>query len=380
MITYKYKLYRSKQTKHLDAMLCEACFIWNHALMLQKRYYRLYGKYVSCAAMQKHFAKHIKRTYLHSQSVQEVLQRLDAAYTRFFKHLAKRPPKFKKTADFASFCYKQGGFSLCGNVFHVNTVKKDYKFSLSRHYDGKVKQVRVKRSHLNEWYIYVITDASPKSYTKTHDGASVGIDFGLKTYLSLSNGEKISNPQFLKKSLKRLKKVSERYSRCLSSSNHKEQARLTLCRLYELISNKRSDFQWKLAHDLCKQYDTIFIEDLSLSGMTRLWGRKMNDLAHAQFVSILEQVAIKYGCTVHKINKWFPSSKLCDCGFKNNNLSLNNRSWVCPHCGQIHDRDVHAAEMILRRGIYELASNSKTIEPLGFEAVTFEPRISSLQG
>lgn len=378
MITYKYKLYRSKQTKHLDAMLSEACFVWNHALALQKRYYRFYGKYISCAAMQKHFAKRIKRTYLHSQSTQEVIERLDLAYTRFFKHLAKRPPKFKKAADFASFCYKQGGFTLQSNVFHVNSCKKNFKFSLSYLYEGKVKQVRVKRSHLNEWYIYVITDASPKSYTKTHDGASVGIDFGLKTYLSLSNGEKISNPQFLKKNLRRLKKVSERHSRCLSGSNHKEQARLTLCRLYESISDKKSDFQWKLAHYLCKQYDTIFIEDLNLSDMTRLWGRKMNDLAHAQFVSILEQVAAKYGCTVYKINKWFPSSKLCNCGFKNNNLSLNNRSWVCPQCGQIHDRDVHAAEMILRRGIYELANNGKTIEPLGFEAVVFKPRISSI--
>lgn len=96
------------------------------------------------------------------------------------------------------------------------------------------------------------------------------------------------------------------------------------------------------------------------------------------FVGILEQVAAKYGCTVYKIDKWFPSSKLCDCGYKNDNLSLNERTWVCPHCGQVHDRDVHAAEMILRRGIYELTSNSKTIEPLRFEAVAFESRISSL--
>ena len=378
MISYKYKLYRTKHTRHLDNILSEACFVWNHALSLQKRYYRVYGKYVSCAAMQRHFAKRIKRTYIHSQSVQEVLQRLDTAYTRFFKHLAKRPPKFKRTADFASFCYKQGGFSLCGNVFHVNTVKKDYKFSLSRPYDGKVKQVRVKRSHINEWYIYVITDTSPKSYAKTHDGASVGIDFGLKTYLSLSNGDKVSNPQFLKKDLRRLRKASQTHSRCLSGSSHKEQARIALCRLHESISDKRSDFQWKLAHNLCRQYDTIFIEDLSLSGMSRLWGRKMNDLAHGQFVGILEQVAAKYGCTVHKIDKWFPSSKLCNCGFKNDNLSLNDRSWVCPQCGQVHDRDVHAAEMILRRGIYELTSNGKTIEPIGFEAVALESRISWL--
>ena len=378
MISYKYKLYQTKRTKHLNNMLREACFVWNHALSLQKRYYSLYGKYVSSTIMQKHFAKRIKRTYLHSQSVQEVLQRLDLAYTRFFKRTAKRPPKYKKASDFASFCYKQGGFSLSGNVFHVNSVKKDYRFSYSRPYEGNVKQVRVKRSHVGEWYIYVITDASPKQYTKSRNGASVGIDFGLKTYMTLSTGERINNPQFLKKDLKRLRKASQKHSKCLSGSNHKEQARLALCRVYEDVTNKRSDFQWKFAHELCRRFDTIFIEGLSLNGMTRLWGRKMNDLAHGNFISILEQVAVKYGCKVHKIDRWFPSSRLCGCGFKNDNLSLRDREWICPQCGQRHDRDAHAAEMILRRGIYELVSNGKTIEPFGFEAVALEPRIPLL--
>ena len=75
MISYKYKLYTNKNTKYFDSMLSEACYVWNHALALQKKYYKLYGKYVSAVNMQKHFAKRIKRTFLHSQSVQEILQR-----------------------------------------------------------------------------------------------------------------------------------------------------------------------------------------------------------------------------------------------------------------------------------------------------------------
>ena len=181
MISYKYKLYQTKKAKHLNNMLCEACFVWNHALALQKRYYRFYGKYIPSSTMQKHFAKRIKRTYLHSQSLQEVLQRLDTAYTRFFKHTAKRPPKFKKSSDFLSFCYKQGGFTLQGNVFHVNSVKKDYKFSLSRPYKGKVKQVRVKRSHLNEWYIYVF---KPKSMPTLAPSCVLAYDVGLASVMT----------------------------------------------------------------------------------------------------------------------------------------------------------------------------------------------------
>ena len=145
MLTYEYKLYSSKRNRKLDAMLREACFVWNHALALQKRYYTLYGKYCTAIDMQKHFAKRIKRCLLHSQSVQEILQRQDAAYKRFFKHLAKRPPKFKRAAEFSSIVWKQGGYKLNSNVFVVNSISQHFQYSFSRPYEGKVKQVRIKR-------------------------------------------------------------------------------------------------------------------------------------------------------------------------------------------------------------------------------------------
>lgn len=363
MITYKYKLYKTDNTRLLQETLAEACHVWNHALALQKRYYRLYQRFVSANAMQKHFTKVWHRHYLGSQSLQEILQRQDNAYKRFFKHIAKRPPKFKKTSDFTSFLYKQCGYKFCdGNrlVLSIGEKKVCYKFSCSHNIEGTIKMVSVKRNHLNEYFIVVVTDANPKCYAKTHDGASVGMDFGLKTYLTLSDGSKINNPQFLKKSLRRLQRASKHHSKCVKGSNNREKVRLSLCRLHEKVSDSRKDFQWKLAHSLCRQFDNIFIEDLNLSGMTRIWGRKMNDLAHGEFVGILEQVAVKYGCTVHKIDKWFPSSKLCDCGYKNTMLRLSDREWVCPQCGQVHDRDLLAARNILRRGIYELESNRKT--------------------
>lgn len=360
MITYKYKLYSSKKNKRLNKMLDETCFVWNHALALQKRYYSLFNKYISCSRMQSHFAKRIKRNLLHSQTVQEILQRLDSSYNRFFKRLSKRPPKFKRRTDFGSFVFKQGGFSLNGNTFHINTINTTFKFFLSRQYQGTIKQVKVKRSPLQEYYICIVTDGQPQTYTKTHNGASVGIDFGLKTYLTLSDGNVVTNPQFLKKNLSLLRKSSKDLSNKCKGSNHRKQAKLSLNRVYEQIVNSRKDFQYKLAHKLCGCYDYIFIEDLNLQGMSRLWGRKVKDLAHGKFIDILYSVANKYGVTVHKIDKWYPSSKLCDCEYKYDKLSLHEREWICPECGQIHDRDIHAAQNILRRGIYELGSGSKT--------------------
>src|SRR5690606_25406791 len=131
-------------------------------------------------------------------------------------------------------------------------------------------------------------------------------------------------------------------------------ARLSLNRTHEKVTNARNDFQWKLAHDLCRNYDYIFLEDLSLSGMTRLWGRKMNDMAHGAFVEKLIQVAKKYGVTVHKIDRWYASSKTCNCGDVNEELKLSDRVWTCAKCGEVHQRDLHAANNILRKGISEL--------------------------
>ena len=124
MITYKYKLYKSKRNRGIDALLREACFVWNHCLALQKRYYSLFGHYVNANRMKTHFAKRYKMGGMHSQSVQEVIERLDLAYRRFFKHTAKRPPKFKRAEEFSSIVYKQGGFVLKGNTFKINKIGK----------------------------------------------------------------------------------------------------------------------------------------------------------------------------------------------------------------------------------------------------------------
>ena len=377
MIAYKYKLYRTDRTKHLDKMLREACFVWNHALALQKRYYRLYHKYIGIGKMKAHFAKRIHRNLLHSQTTQEILERLDTAYQRFFSRLAKRPPKFRKAKDFSSILFKQGGYSLNGNVLTINSIKKRFKFSLSRPYAGKVKTLIVKRNHIGEFFIVMVLDQSPQSIGKSHNGASVGIDFGLKKYMTMSDGTTVDNPQFLKSGLRQLQRKSRNLSKCVPGSHNRERKRLDLDRHHEKVVNQRNAFQWQLAHQLCQQYDRIFIEDLQLTGMSALWGRKMADLAHGEFVLKLQYVATKYGVTVHKIDRFYPSSKTCTCGYVNKQLQLKDRHWTCPECGAVHDRDLLAAQNILRQGIAELESTSKTPSARRVH-VRLHPRISRI--
>ena len=361
MISYKYNIYKSKNTKHLDKMLRECAFVWNHALNLQKRYYRRFGKYISLNRLQKHFAKRIKRVLLHSQTVQEILGRLDNSYKRFFKKLCKRPPKFKKAEKFNSFVFKQGGFALNGNVFTINKINKRFKFSYSRPYDGNVKQVRVLRETCNRYSIVIITDyKSNKTYRKSRNGASVGIDFGLKTYMTLSDGKSIQSPLFFNRYQKKVKKCNRNLSRSEKGSNNRKRRLFELHQTNRKIMNLRSDFQWKLAHQLCKQYDYIFIEDLNIEGMKRLWGKKISDLSHSSFINKLTYIASKYGVIVHKIDKWYPSSKTCECGCINKGLLLRDRTWVCPGCGSINDRDLLASKNILRKGISELESTGNS--------------------
>ena len=361
MVSYKYNIYRSNKTKYLDKMLRECCFVWNHALALQRRFYKLFGKYISVGKMQKHFAKRIKRNLLHSQTVQEILQRLDSSYNRFFKKLAKRPPKFKRAERFNSFVFKQGGYTLNGNTFTINKGEKRFKFSFSRPYEGKIKQVRITKETCSRYSLIIITDYNPlSSYRKTHNGASVGLDFGLKTYLTASDGNNIVSPLFFKIFQNKVKKQNKRLSKAQRRSNNRKRRLFELQQTYRKIRNLRNDFQWKLAHELCKQYDFIFLETLNIESMKRLWGKKISDLSHSEFINKLMYIATKYGVIVHQIDRWYPSSKTCECGYINKLLSLKDRKWICPECGSINDRDVLAARNILRKGISELESKSNS--------------------
>lgn len=359
MVSYRYKLYQSKKMKALDHMMAEATFVWNHALALQRRFYKLYGSYITAAHMQRHFARRLKPHRLHSQTVQEILQRQDAAYRAFFKRQTRRPPKFRRASDFSSLVFKQGGYRLYGNEFIINKVSKRFRFAKSRDWDGRVKNVRVLRSR-GEWFIVVVTDAEPRLCGKSHTGASAGIDFGLKTYMTFSDGMNVSAPLFYHQLLNKIRRCHRLLSKAQKGSANYHAYRRKLNRIYRELADRRSDWNYKTAHDLCRRYDAIFVEDLNVAAMQRLWGRKVTDLGWTSFLSTLDYVASKYGTLVHRIDRFYPSSRLCTCGYKNNTLTLRDRVWTCPQCGTTHNRDLLAAQNIHRRGIADLGSACKT--------------------
>lgn len=144
--------------------------------------------------------------------------------------------------------------------------KKRFRFSYSRPYEGNVKQIRIVRETCFRFSLIIITDHNLiNSYRKTHDGASIGLDFGLKTYLTKSDGSKINSPLFFKRYQNKIRKLNKRISNAKKGSNNRRRRLFELQQAYRKINDLRSDFQWGLAHQLCKQYDYIFIEDLNIT-------------------------------------------------------------------------------------------------------------------
>ncbi|MBK1990495.1 transposase [Sphaerospermopsis aphanizomenoides BCCUSP55] len=352
MKTLKFKLYEHKRNRHLKRMINAAGVIYNHCIALHKRYYRMWGKHLNCAKLQSHIAKLRKRysfwQLVGSQAVQDICQRIEKAYQLFFKHNNKgvRPPGFKKVKKYKSFTLKQAGYKFLGGN-RVKIGNRVYQFCQSRELEGKIKTLTIKRTALGELFMVVVVDNESQIEIKSTTGKIAGFDFGLKTFLTGSDGTLIDSPQFLKQSLNAIKKASRSHSHKVRDSNNRERARKNLVRKHEDVCNRRSYWFWKLAHQLTDKFDVLCFETLNLKGMQRLWGRKISDLAFGEFLQILEWVAKKKNKQVVYIDQWYPSSKTCsDCGHILENLDLSHRQWRCPSCNSVNGRDENAARNI----------------------------------
>lgn len=373
-ITIKKKLYKSKRTKYLDKQVKVACEIYNHFIAYQKIYYKLSGRYCCYYDMSK-ICTSLKRkdkykhwSILTSHCIQEILERIDNSYKKFFKEKSKknkninykntRPPSFKKESKYRSITFKANNISVANNLIRISN--KYYKFHKKENIT-KIKIATFKKDCIGDWYVYIVCeiDYSFKQQNRAMTGKIAGFDFGLKTFLTSNNGEKIECPEFYKQSLKLIRIADKALNNKQKGSNNRIRARINLARVHKKITNQRKDFQFKLAKELVIKYDIIFLENLNLEKMKKLWGRKVSDLGFGQFVEILKHQANKYGSKIVFIPKFYPSSKTCsNCDFINENLTLNDREWDCPNCKIHHNRDHNAAKNIYRVGASTLITDN----------------------
>ncbi len=391
IITYKYKLYNSKNLKYLNNKIDISGIIWNHCISLHRKHYKFYNKYLNVYKLQKHITKLKKlKKYeywklVNSQTIQDITERIDKSYKQFFRKIKKkqkaRPPKFQKVKKYKSITFKQTGYKLLENN-KLSIQGKIFKYSKSRDITKDIKTLSIKRTD-SGFYLYIVFDKKiENTFNSTNNfklGKITGIDVGLKTFLTLSDKEpkkfvNLSNscnneeksPEFFKNNLKLIRKLNKKLSKKQKGSKNREKARIRLSKAYKRTTDKRRDYFFKLSNDLTKEYSYIFIEDLDIRVWMKLWGRKVSDIAIGEFFRILEYQGSKNNCVVHKVNKWFPSSKTCsDCGCINADLELKDRTWICPDCGAKHNRDYNSAVNILREGASSLRLDNVRLSDSG---------------
>ena len=379
-----YKLYTSKRNRRLHHQINIGGVIHNHCVALHKRYYRRYKTHLSYYRLKAHITKLKKLpkyrwwSQLGSQAIQNIVERIDKGYQRFFQNVRERqagkttqrvgPPTFRQVRHAKSFTLTQAGWKLVGgNRLRIGTTV--YKFAKSRDIEGTIKTVTIKRDALGDVYVYFSCLVTPQPIDRAMTGKSAGFDFGLMTYLTGSDGSERHAPQPFKQALRQVAQANRAVSKkCLGSQNRRR-AKAHLASVHRRVANVRRAFHWELARDLCTQHDHITLETLNLQGMKALWGRKVSDLGFAGFVDILHHVASKLGTVVHHIDPWFPSTRLCSvCGHVNHHITLRDRVWTCEACGTAHRRDRNAATNIYREG-----ASSRGGDPIRLAAASVGP-------
>jgi putative transposase len=352
---FTYKVFDKPKNAKLHRLVNLHGVLYNHCIALHKRYTRLFGKHVNQFALMRHIAK-LKGvegfewiSLMGSQSVQDVVKRIEKGYALFFSENKKgnkkiKPPTFRKIKKYRSFTLTQAGWKLVRpNVIRIDG--RTHKFALSRPIEGRIKTVTIKRDAAGDFWVAFACEVEAKE-TIAMTGKTAGVDFGLKTFLTFSDGRSVHSPQFTRQGSKSIAKASRELARKVKESKSRSQAMNKLARIHRTVARKRDDWQWKEARKVVEQFDTVWIEDLNLRGMKALWGRKVSDLAFYAFTCKLEYLLTSNGKTFGKRDRFFASSKThFECGYVFHDLKLSDREWLC-QCGQVVERDHNAAKMI----------------------------------
>lgn len=352
---YKFRIYPNKiQIDFLNKQFGAVRFIYNYFLNQRDTQFKETGKSDNYYAQTKTLKlmkgqeefKWLKE--INSQTCQQTLQCLDAAYLKFFRKETAFP-RFKKKKNHQSFCIPQH-FKILEKGIVIPKLKSQIKCKFHREIIGEVKSLTISKTPTRKYFVSILVEQENK-YKQTIEG-KIGIDLGIKDFITLSDGTKYSF--FISKKTKKLKKLQHYYSKKQKDSKRKEKLRLRIARLNEKITNSRRDFQHKLSNKLISEYQTICLESLKIKNMMKnhKLARAIGEASWYSFINMLQYKGKWKGCDIVQIDQFYPSSKTCSvCNWKKEDLKLSDRSWTCPNCGTEHDRDINAAKNILTYGL-----------------------------
>ena len=359
---YKYKLIpNSEQEVLLAKHFGSVRFVFNRFLNERKQEYETnkqtlnyYDNSASLTQLKKEESYEWLRE-INSQSLQFSLKSLDGAYNSFFKKRAKFP-KFKSKFDKNSFCVPQF-VKVKGNKLIIPKFKDGIDFIQHRKFNGDIRQCTISKTVTGEYFVSILVETTHKLVPKT--GKTVGIDLGLKDFAITSDGHFYKNNRYTKTYAKKLKKAQQHLSNKVKGSNRYKAQKLKVAKLHKKITNSRVDNLHKVSSDLIKKYDVIVLEDLNIKGMVKnhKLSKSISDASWGKFIELLTYKAQWNDKQIVHVSRWFPSSKTCNCcGYINQNLKLKDRTWTCPSCKVVLDRDLNASKNILKEGLKDISS------------------------
>ncbi len=362
---YKFRIYpNEEQVKVMEKSFGCTRFVYNHFLNQRNEIYKnekICMKYIEqqnqLPSMKKEF---VWLKEIDSTSLQMALRNLDTAFKNLFEGRADRP-KFKSKRD----NYKSYTSNFVNNNIEINNVEiklpklKWVKAKVHRFVQGRIINAAVSKTPSDKYFVSICVESEVEPLEKVTE--KIGIDLGLCHFAVLSNGEKIENPKYLKKSLAKLAKLAKEQRKLSSkqkgSSNFHKQ-RVKVAKLHERVTNQRIDFIHKLSKRIISENQVIILEDLAVKNMMKndKLAQGISDVSFSKFVAMIEYKGKWAGRKIHKIDRWYPSSKTCsECGYIMEDMPMHIREWKCPKCGSIHDRDINASKNILKQGLLEIA-------------------------
>ena len=348
---FRYRLTPTKAQAVLINKHIGSCrFVYNLALETKTSAYSVHKVNVSRYDLQKQLidlkedCNWLKE--VNSQSLQVSLLNLDIAFSNFFRGKGKYP-NFKKKSNNQSFGVPQS-VTIEKKRLYIPKFKDGIEIVLHREVKGMIRSATVSKTPTNKYFVSILTETGIKiPDKKTIDiKTSVGIDLGIKTFAVLSDGTEFENPKYLRNSLQRLKVLQRRVSRKVKGSNNRKKAVKELAVLHEKITNQRKDFLHKVTDAITKQYDTICIEDLSVSNMVKnhKLALSISDAGWGMFGTFLKYKSEWQGDNLLELGCFEPSSKMHNsCGHINKDLKLSDRTWLCEKCNKLVDRDKNAS-------------------------------------
>ena len=371
--SYHFALYPKESQKQLiEKTLGCSRQVYNDFLSYCEKEYKSnsnfrLNKYELIKMLPKYKELHPYMKEVDSIALQQSVINLYDSYMRFFSHLGGHPVFKRKKNDYGYTTMNiNNSIRLSGNEIQIPKLGKVRLF-VHRKIRESFSFTQVSISRIGKhYYVSLLGEETIDEEERLLDkDNSIGLDFSISSLFVSDSSIRVNPPKYYQLSLDKLAKEQRKLSHMKKGSSHYQKQLIRIKNLHEHITNQRKDYLNKLSRDIANRYDYVFVEDLDLQKMSEKkdnlkLGKEISDLGYGNFLNYLTYKLEWLDKKLIKVDRYYPSSQLCSsCGYRKNDLTLNQRHWVCPKCGEKHDRDYNAAINIKKEGIKMIFNPSK---------------------